>query len=86
MSKSNESAFPVSKHVERQTEIGLSKRELFAAMAMQGIMAFGDPQGEIEDSALPMAMVIARGAVMCADALLVELSKTEPSNTPGETL
>lgn len=45
---------------------GLTKRELFAAMAMQGIMA--DPNVENPISAASLA-------VQCADALINELNK-----------
>jgi hypothetical protein len=47
-------------------KIGLTKRELFAALAMQGLMG------------LPVEMshvVVARSAVEQADALLAELAK-----------
>lgn len=52
---------------------GLTKRELFAAMAMQGFCAdpschqlFADPEE------------MAENAVGCADALLAELTKAQP--------
>lgn len=48
---------------------GLTKRELFAAMAMQGILADG-----FSDE-LNSAKNIARRAVNYADALLAELAK-----------
>ena len=46
---------------------GITKRELFAAMAMRGVLS--DPEGliSIEESA--------HMAVTCADALLAELAK-----------
>ena len=53
---------------EVETYSGLTKRELFAAMAMQGLIL--DPS--IENFAHGV-----RIAVQCADMLLVELSKTE---------
>lgn len=49
---------------------GLTKRELFAAMAMQGICA--DPEAHKDEQTAPG---IAIGAVKCADALLAELAK-----------
>jgi hypothetical protein len=55
---------------------GLSKREMFAMAAMQGLMACDD-KGEfnsIEDSCAEAARI----AVIAADALLNELSKTQP--------
>lgn len=54
-----------------QCNIGLTKREHFAAMAMQGILSAGDKYNECGitfDS-------VARNAVKQADALLEELSK-----------
>jgi hypothetical protein len=51
-------------------EYGLTKRELFAAMAMQGLLA-SDPAYDGSD---PHG-VIAIGAVACADALLAELAR-----------
>jgi hypothetical protein len=45
---------------------GLSKREHFAVMAMQGILANSERRGPINEAA--------EAAVMCADALLKELA------------
>lgn len=47
-------------------QIGLTKRELFAAMAMQGMLA---------DGAVDIASTLAKLSVAYADALLAELSK-----------
>lgn len=55
-------------------EIGLSKREMIAAMALQGLMSCND-KGEfnsIQDSCAEAARI----AVIAADALLNELSKS----------
>lgn len=68
---------------EKRAQPGLSKRELIAAMAMQGLLA--KDIGKIEAStqehadALVVAMqkAIALGAVQQADALLAELAKEE---------
>lgn len=68
------------------TQIGLSKRELFAAMALQGLMANYDAQVTIcrgNDVVGPdpryhdgnFAEVIAINSVEFADALLAELEK-----------
>ena len=80
MSNGNTPAFPVEvDHYQdgsirgRQTgtyaglEIGLTKRELFAAMAMQGLIASGYTQETFGD--------LQFDAVRHADALLAELSK-----------
>lgn len=52
----------------RTLHIGLTKRELFAAMAMQGYVSAGC-QG------MPTPEVMASLAVRTADALLAELAK-----------
>jgi hypothetical protein len=49
---------------------GLTKRELFAAMAMQAIASVGDTWPREDDF-----REIARRSVMSADALIAELSK-----------
>lgn len=49
---------------------GLTKRELFAAMAMQGMVA--------ERTAPWSDETVAQGAVILADALLAELAKEPP--------
>lgn len=51
--------------------IGLTKRELFAAMAMQGLLACRD---ELNSDSFKFA----RAAIRYADALLAELAK-EPT-------
>lgn len=75
MSIGNEPAYPVSEEIERghltngYGSTGLTKRELFAAMAMQGMIASGR-YGET---------VVSPVSVAYADALLAELSK-EPGH------
>lgn len=79
MSTANEPAFPcevyhredgsidgVQTGSKQGIAIGLTKRELFAAMAMQGLLAC--PEGIGVD-------YMASNAVTCADALLTELLK-----------
>lgn len=59
-------------------EPGLTKRELFAAMAMQGLLA--DSCGNGVESVVPDGhdlAHIASVAVKCADALLAELAKPQ---------
>lgn len=69
----NENAFPL--HKPRNTDIpaftayGLTKRELFAAMAMQGLFSNPDDRGHVAE--------YARFAVKAADALLAELAKEQ---------
>ncbi len=64
----NRSAFPIP---QEAYDDGLTKRELFAAMALQGILANGttDTSGAyIKRTALE--------AVACAQALIAELSRS----------
>jgi hypothetical protein len=53
---------------------GLTKRELFAAMAMQGLCANSDPK----IYACGWPALIAGASVDMADALLAELAKATP--------
>lgn len=55
--------------IEALTQGGLTKRELIAAMAMQGMCANPDPQTAEGNPHIP------RWAVNMADALLAELAK-----------
>lgn len=78
MSRANEPAFPRLEHVKHgnfsearyvwETHGGLTKREYFAAMAMQGLLA-------LEGYSFQGA---AKDAVTAADALIAELEK-EPT-------
>lgn len=81
MSKANESAFPLPIAVGPQGDVvqpagrdlGFTKREYFAAMAMQGILASFPAQARMDHE------LIAQAALKAADALLAELEKTEKS-------
>jgi len=76
----NESAFPIvmvrhnlngeARHF--LDENGLTKREYFAGLAMQGILAYGHDADSNMDPAFT-----ARDAVGFADALLAELEKSK---------
>lgn len=69
MSMSNDMAFPVldrSQTPNGTEQLGLTKREYFAAIAMQGWIACGVCSSDEE---------CATNAVAAADALLKELSK-----------
>lgn len=71
MSKANESAFPTNIHKSQSAEcgldLGLTKRELFAAMAMQAAM----------NGYLSEPKNAAKLAVEHADALIKELEKSD---------
>lgn len=64
--KDQSTAFPI---FSNQEEFGLTKRELFAALAMQGLAPAYAQGGDF------METHVAEGAVKLADALLKELAK-----------
>jgi hypothetical protein len=64
MKNGEKRAFPADEHTH--TDGGLTKREYFAGLAMQGMARI---EGNVED--------IAHDAVKIADALLAELRKQE---------
>ncbi|MEM1280901.1 MAG: hypothetical protein AAGG53_12990 [Cyanobacteria bacterium P01_H01_bin.152] len=70
--KIDESAFPLADHGEFLSR-GLTKREWFAAMVLQGIVSnnhmYSDQPYDVRD--------IARSAVSHADALLNELNRSD---------
>lgn len=70
MSNANDTAFPVVHSGGGVQYYGLGKRELLAAMAMQGMLA--NPEGGDRHQDL-----IADYAVSYADALLAELAKVQ---------
>lgn len=74
---SNNPAFPLPKGNENVAPevAGLTKREYFAAMAMQGAMANPASMGFASASKLDPSEIIARSALKYADALIVELNK-----------
>ena len=75
MTKANEPAFPYYHNIDYWGS-GLSKREYFAAKAMQGILSANAPaMEEVNDKNVDY--VVAREAVASADALLAELEKGE---------
>lgn len=59
---------PYNSGVKELYKMGLSKRELFASMAMQGILA-SDINGTIKIESIVSVSVV------CADALIEELNK-----------
>lgn len=77
------SAFPVLSLLQDRygdyrldQEGGLTKRELFAAMAMQGLLASSIDPAEARRNGWDFTGWVSRHAVLQADALLVELEKT----------
>lgn len=85
MSKAHHPAFPIQMPIDEMgnptsgTLPGLTKRELFAAMAMQGILSkpvifVAEPQTKTA-SFDALRATVAMDAVRNADALLAELAK-----------
>lgn len=95
MSIGNEPAYPVSEEIERTSltngygGTGLTKRELFAAMAMQGLLTkHSKLSSEFDSRNYPSnpdkfvndyALLLSVDATRYADALLTQLSK-EPGH------
>lgn len=74
----SESVFPQTKDSDGmycRQEGGLTKRELFAAMAMQAYVRTPIRAAEPEDMAKTQGEYWAENAVYCADALLAALKK-----------
>lgn len=65
MTKPNDPAFPTETHAILD---GLTKREYFAGLAMQGLCADTNYDGDV-----------AASSVKLADALIAELNKNAPS-------
>lgn len=77
MSGANDPAFPQYDHLDGWSERisgGMTKREYFAALAMQGALAGGQNVRVGNASIFP---TLARVCVNFADALLAELAKEE---------
>lgn len=74
--EANEPAFPLPIAEGYPTAFGLTKREYFAGLAMQGELA--SYQGDTARSEIPAEQlaILAKGWVATADALLAELEKT----------
>lgn len=68
----NEAAFPSPATELRAAQYGLTKREHFAAMAMQGLCSYSG-----EDASKWSCDQIARKSRQMADALIAELGRTE---------
>lgn len=75
MGNANDPAYPISPDgAFSASSTGLTKRELFAAMAMQGILS-GPKDFDIDGIPKTTASGYAEVAVSLADALLAELAK-----------
>lgn len=65
------------KNIKPEYGNGLTKREYFAGLAMQGLLASNDEDNYVNNHHVHPETV-AKKALQCADALLTELSKTNP--------
>lgn len=76
MNKGNEQAFPLAYSLDAPANTpGLTKRELFAAMAMQGMIQAGySGTGSCLMFEVEHPGVIAGNSILFADALLAELT------------
>lgn len=72
MTNKDEAVYPSNHDDNFAPEYGLTKREYFAAMAMQGFSSIPYTLGDDEEMC---AKTDARRAVIAADALLEELGK-----------
>lgn len=75
MSKGNEPAYPVPVDPHKLDAPGLTKRELFAAMAMKGLLANPHYAKQLEGGDVFQGSP-AQAARYHADALLAELEQT----------
>lgn len=71
----NEPAYPVPNSANVNGQEGLTKRELIAAMAMQGLAS--TPYSGVSLSPADIVRLDVSRAVMYADALLAELAKEQ---------
>ena len=81
MENSKQSAFPIP--CEQAIGTGLTKREYFAGLAMQGILSnegWGERLNQEGDSDNSLRTQIAKGAVRMADELLKELNNNSTTN------
>lgn len=77
MSNGNEPMYPINGG--GAISIGLTKREYFAGLAMQGMLANSYSDGVTQPLSTANAYQIAGMAIAQADALLAELEKQQPS-------
>jgi len=71
MTNANEFIHYISCEADGNDNLGLTKREYFAAMAMQGMLSSSESLKGID------AEKYAAASIMCADALINELNKTK---------
>jgi hypothetical protein len=71
----NQAAFPTELKLSNEADRGLTKREYFSAMAMQGMIS--TIETVTPSNALEVPVNVAKWAVLYADELLKQLEKTE---------
>ena len=78
MTNPNDPAVPINPHdkVETWLGTGLTKREYFAAMAMQSLVVKGPPEIQhLREHEVTGAEWIAKNALVLADVLIEELNR-----------
>lgn len=80
MTNGNDTAFPIDTNDLSEVKLGLTKREYFAAMAMQGLCASGfgtdkHIQSQTEEVGSNVSEAMAVFSVDIADTLIAELNK-----------
>lgn len=83
MDSSNQPAFPVQPYPEQEEDIrrgfplGLTKREYFAAMAMQALIQTYPPKLNISENEWSNLDIISHVSCKLADQLLTQLNKVD---------
>lgn len=80
LTKPNDTTFPVVVTKSREVEIGtgLTKREYFAAMALQGLLSNASYMNDYnKDKYLLKPWTVSKVAIEYANALIVELNKDQ---------
>lgn len=75
ITEQSDGAFPVNDVEGQIVEYGLTKREFFAALSLQGILSNDEAIKVIIENKADLLETVALGAVKAADALIVELNK-----------
>lgn len=75
MTNQKDSAFPLNTGGRYEPEFGLTKREYFAALALQGIVSSNEMMGKSLNEHYSRTSQM---AISYADALINELNKDEP--------
>lgn len=78
MAKETDYAYPAINDQDTYAQFGLTKREYFSGLAMQGLLANTIYHNPNERAKMITVSALVETAVNYADALLEELEKTQP--------